>query len=120
VMTAHLYRRKLERVLDRMGGLYTVQDILSAIAVGKMQSFVEKNSWAITQIAEYPKARVLEIVAVVGDLDDLRELHDKILEYARDMNVGVINSYGRKGWLPDAKRRGWTVKSRSFVYQRNM
>ena len=119
-MNATVYHRKLARVLDRMGGLYSVQDILTAIARGKMQSFVENNSWAITQIAVYPKAKVLEIVAVVGDLDDLRVLHDRVLEYATNMGIGVISAYGRKGWLPDAEKRGWTVKSRSFVYQRNM
>jgi hypothetical protein len=85
-----------------------------------MQSFAENNSWAITQISIYPKARVLEIVAVVGDIDDLRVLHDRVLEFAATMGIGVINAYGRKGWLPDARKRGWRVKARSFIYQRNM
>ena len=31
-MTMHPYHAKLARLLDRMGGLYTVSDILSAIA----------------------------------------------------------------------------------------
>jgi hypothetical protein len=119
-MNDAVYHRKLARVLDRMGGLYSVQDILTAIARGKMQSFAENNSWAITQIAVYPKAKVLEIVAVVGDLDDLRILHDKVLKFAENMGIGVITAYGRKGWFPDAEKRGWTVKARSFVYQRNM
>ena len=32
IMTAHPYHAKLQRVLDRMGDLYTVNDILSEIA----------------------------------------------------------------------------------------
>lgn len=85
-----------------------------------MQSFVEGNSWAITRICDYPRAKVLEIFAVVGDIDDLRILHDRVMTFAAEIGAGVIQSYGRKGWMHDAEKRGWHVKSRSFVYQRNM
>ena len=55
-----------------MGGLYTLHDILTAIAEGKMQSFVEGDTWAITKIAVFPRARLLEIMIVVGDLKTVR------------------------------------------------
>ena len=116
----HPYHRKLARVLDRMGSLYTVQDILTEIANNRMQSFVEGDSWAITRIAVYPRAKVLEIFAVVGDLDELRTLHDRILIFASEIGAGVIQAYGRKGWLHDAQRRGWTIKAVNYVYQRDM
>jgi hypothetical protein len=119
-MNAAVYHRKLARVLDRMGGLYSVADILDMIASGKMQSFVEGNSWAITQIVVFPRAKVLEIFAVVGDIDDLRILHDRLITYAFEIGANIITAYGRKGWLADAKRRDWRVKARSFVYQRNV
>ena len=47
---SHPYHRKLKRVLDRMGGLNTLHDILEAIAAGRMQSFMEGDSWAITRV----------------------------------------------------------------------
>ena len=49
-MTAHPYHAKLARILARMGGLYSVSDILGAIAAGHMQSFTEGDSWAITKV----------------------------------------------------------------------
>ena len=101
-----------------MGGLYTLHDILEAIAAGRMQSFAEENSWAITRVLDHPRGRSLEIFAVVGGLDDLRALHDKVLTYAFEIGATVITAYGRKGWLADAQRRGWRVKARSFVYHR--
>ena len=116
----HPYHKKLARVLDRMGGLYTVQDVLTAIATGKFQSFVEGDSWAITHIGVYPRAKVLEIIAVVGSLAELRVLHDQVLNFANLMDCSVIQAFGRKGWLADAEQRGWKVKARSFVYQRDM
>jgi hypothetical protein len=119
-MTAALYHRRMARMLDRQGGLYTLNDILTAIANGKMQSFSHNNSWVITQIAVFPRAKVLEIFAAIGDLDDMRVLHDRILDFAAEIGAGVVRAYGRKGWLPDAKQRGWRVNARYFVYTKDM
>jgi hypothetical protein len=116
------YHAKLARVLDRMGALYTLQDILSAIAAGRMQSFVVNNSWAITKVADYPRARQLELIAMVGDLADVDALHDKILAYADEVSAGLIATYGRRGWLRERsyQRLGWKLKTTSHLYQRNM
>jgi hypothetical protein len=119
-MTVHPYHRKLARVLDRMGGLYTTCDILAAIAEGQMQSFAENDSWAITRIAQFPRARLLEILAAVGDLDECRILHDRVLQFARDNDIGLVSAYGRRGWIPDAKARGWKVKAVNYLYHKEM
>lgn len=119
-MTAHPYHRKLARLLDRMGGLYNVQDILNAIAAGKMQSFIHKDSWMITQIADLPRGRMLEVYALVGNLDDCLAMHDRLLDFAAEIGATVIQAYGRKGWLRPGKARGWKVKSRGFIFQRQM
>ena len=120
VLAPHPYVRKLERVLDRMGGLYLVTDILTAVRAGKMQMFAEGDSIAVTQIALYPRAKALEIVAVVGELEELRILHDRLMTFAAEIGASVIQAYGRKGWLPDATKRGWKIKAQAFIYQKEM
>ena len=119
-MTAHPYHAKLKRVLDRLGGLYTLNDILSLVARNEMQSWVEGESWALTRIAIYPRAKVVEVLAVVGRLDEARVLHDRILIFAAEVGAGVIQAYGRTGWMPDAKRRGWRVLAKNYVYSKDM
>lgn len=120
-MTAHPYHAKLARVLDRMGGTRTVQDILSAIAAGKMQSFIDGDSWVITQVVDFPRARVLEIVAAIGDRAECLRIHDeRLLQYARDNDIGLLQAYGRRGWLGDARERGWKVKTVSYLFQREL
>ena len=119
-MTAHPYHKKLARGLDLMGGLYLINDILSLIARNEMQSFVEGDSWAITRVAQFPRAKVVEVLAVVGNLDEARILHDRILVFAAEIGAGIVQAYGRKGWMPDAARRGWRVKAKNYVYQRDM
>ena len=103
-MTMAPYHRKLARVLDRMGGLYALNDILTAIAEGKMQSFVVNNSWAITQVEDFPRAKQLLLVAMIGDLKDLDALHAKILNYADEVSAGLIATHGRLGWMREGKR----------------
>jgi hypothetical protein len=119
-LTAHVYHKKLARVLERIGGLYTVSDILAAIAEGKMQSFAEGDSWAITQVIAFPRARMLNILVALGDLKECRKLHDRILQYARDNNIGLVQAYGRRGWMPDAMAHGWKARTTSYLYQREL
>jgi hypothetical protein len=116
----HPYLRKMERVLDRMGGLYTVRDIIEALERNEMQSFVEGESVALTRIALYPRAKVVEVLGVVGKLDEARVLHDRVLIFASEVGAKTIQAYGRMGWFPDAARRGWTVKAKNYVYQRDI
>jgi hypothetical protein len=116
----HPFERKLARALDRMGGLWLVSDILKAVDANDMQMFAEGDSIALTRLALYPRAKVLEIVLVTGKIEALRILHDRILTYAANNDASVIQAYGRKGWMADAQKRGWKIKARSFVYQREM
>ena len=119
---SHPYHRKMARVLDAMGGLYTLNDILTAIAEGKMQSFAVNNSWAITQVQSFPRARQLQLVAMVGDLADVDALHAKILDYADENNCGLLSTYGRMGWLREGswRRLGWRLKTKNYLYHRDM
>jgi hypothetical protein len=116
------YEQKLARVLDRMGSTYLVSDILTAIADGKMQSHVVNNSWGITQVQDFPRARQLQLIAMVGDLADLDPLHAKIVDYAGAVNAGLLATHGRLGWLREGsyRRLGWRLKARSQLYQREM
>ena len=116
----HPYHRKLARLLDRMGGLYTLHDILTAIAEGKMQSFVEGDTWAITKIAVFPRARLLEILIVVGDLKDCQRLLDRIYQFADENDIGLVQAYGRRGWFNHPLTSGWKIRTKSYLYQREL
>lgn len=119
-MSAQPYHAKLARVLDAMGGLYLLDDILTRIHDGRMQSHVVGNSWAVTEIGDFPRARKLNILAVVGDLPDIEMLEAKVLSYADDVNAGLISAYGRRGWLPHAKALGWRLKTKSYLYHKDL
>jgi hypothetical protein len=114
------YQQKLARVLDVMGGLYLVDDLLTEIAADRMQSFSVNNSWAITQVQAYPRAKKLHVVALVGDVGDTPALNDKVLNYARDEGIGLVSTFGRRGWQAHGHALGWRLKSRGFLWQREL
>jgi len=114
------YPQKLARVLDAMGGLYTVDDLLTRIHDQRMQSFAVNNTWAITQVNDFPRAKQLQVVAMVGDMSDFEPMHAAILDYADQNNVGLISAYGRRGWMPWALGHGWKVKAKNWLYHREM
>jgi polysaccharide deacetylase 2 family uncharacterized protein YibQ len=114
------YEQKMARVLDRMGGLYLLDDIMTRIEDGRMQSFAANNSWAITEIQQYPRARQLQVLAIVGDLGDTAALNDQVLAFARKIDVGLVATHGRRGWLEHGHALGWKLKSRSFLWQKEL
>ena len=114
------YEQKLKRVLDGMGGLYLLDDILTAIGEGRMQSHVVNNSWAVTQIQDFPRARVLNLFAVVGDQPDIPALQEKVLDYADDVNAALVSAHGRRGWFPQARACGWKLKTRNWLWHKEL
>jgi hypothetical protein len=118
-MTFHV-KQRVGRLLEHMGGIYTIEDLLARIADGRMQSFVAGNSWAVTQVAIFPRAKVLEIVALAGERDGFEELHERVLAYAQENDIGLISAYGRRGWIKEANRHGWKVKATNYLYHREL
>lgn len=112
------YLDKMARALDRMGNLYSLDDILIEIGNGTMQGFVEDDSWVVTQIANYPRTKALQVIAAVGKMDAVLSIHPRLVSLADEVGASVIQSYGRRGWIKPALERGWKVKSRAYVFQR--
>jgi hypothetical protein len=119
-MNDAVYHRRLAKALDRMGGLYTLNDILTLVGKGAMQSFAHNNSWAITQICIYPRAKTLNVVVMAGDIEDYEALDRKLTDFATEMGIGLITAIGRKGWRPFGEKRGWKIKSTSYVYYKEL
>ena len=119
-MNAAPYHVKFAKALARQGDLYTLQDILERLADGRMQSFAEDNSWMITQISNFPRRRVLEVIGLVGDLKDYRALDEKLVGFAGEMNVDLVSAYGRRGWKPFGTALGWKIKASNYLFTKEL
>ncbi|MET1020146.1 MAG: hypothetical protein ABWX62_09195 [Microterricola sp.] len=98
-----------------MGGTHTLDDIVDLIREGHMQSFCEGETWAITQIIQFPQKRILEIFLVVGDMPEAEKLHDQVVAFAKEHDCQMVRCFGRDGWSKWAVPRGWTNGQRVYM-----
>jgi hypothetical protein len=108
-------RSRLERALAINGGLYKLDDILEEIKRNKMQSFACNQSWAVTQVEDYPQKRVLTIVLVVGEMEDVDDMYAQIKKYALENGAVRIQAWGRPGWVKKADQMGWHKTTELYV-----
>jgi hypothetical protein len=114
------YHRKLGRVLDRMGAVYTLGDIMERLDDGRMQSFSHGNSMLVTQVNVYPRARALDFLLAVGDLKDWPAIHDDAVAFADAHDISLIRAYGRRGWMPFIRDHGWRSLTTNQVYVKEL
>lgn len=108
------FHKEMARVLEQQGGFYTLEDILDLIQEGRMQSFADQDTWVVTQVNDFPRKKVLEIVFVIGDRDKLREMEPRIEEYRREIQADLMMATGRLGWLTK-HFDGWKPVSANFI-----
>jgi len=114
----HPYHAKMEEALARGGDLYSFNDILDAIAEGKMQSFAESDTWIVTQIQDYPKRRVLDVLYIAGNLNNVLDAYRRIIDFACEHNCTLVRAHGRPGWSRFVEEYGWTAPA--VVYHKEI
>ncbi len=93
-------------VIRALDDTYTARDVLDGIILNKFQLFISWNnnkveSAVVTEVADYPRKRILRYVLAGGDnLDNwLESIQNKIEEFAINNYCQAIEVAGRKGWL---------------------
>lgn len=117
-ITDEKMRAKFERALRMSGDLYTFDDIMDNILDGRMQSFVQGDTWIITQVNEFPRRKVVNILLVVGHIGDAIQALQQIHEFAQRIDATMIMAaLARDGWEA-YKQPGWKCIGR--VYTREL
>ena len=103
----------LEKALDET---YTIDDIYKGLIEDRMQLFISWNdekveSAVVTEIAQYPKSKVLRYFLAGGtNLDSwLEKIQIVIEKFAKKENCTHLEVAGRKGWV--RKLKGFRVKA---------
>jgi hypothetical protein len=102
----HHMLKKMARALRQADDMYDLGDIEIGLKTGNMQGHVEGNTWAITQVHDYPKKRTVNILFVIGELEDSVKLEAKIEEWAKSVDADLITAIGRDGWW-EHRVPGW-------------
>jgi hypothetical protein len=100
--------RKMARALKLGDNLYTLDDIEAQLATGNMQGHVEGDTWAITQVHDYPNRKAVNILFVVGTLENSLKLEAKVESWSKDIGADLLMAIGRGGWW-QFRTPGWRM-----------
>jgi hypothetical protein len=96
----------MDKALAYGNHLFNLDDIQRELKSGKMQGHVEGDTWAITQVHEWPRRKSVNILYVVGNLDDSFKLEANIEEWAKSIGADLLTATGRDGWWK-CRTPGW-------------
>ena len=110
-------QRRLERALSVAGDTHSREDIARAVADGRMQCWTRGVSMTITEVMQYPKRLVLNVVLAVGKMEDVLGLQNEMMAFGREHGATVMRMEGRKGWAKVLPTEGWK-KDHKDIFER--
>ena len=117
IITDKFMLKRMERALKAGNNLFTLDDIGEGLRSGHMQGHVEGNTWAITQVHDWPQRRSVNILVVVGNMADSLKLEEKITAWAKEKGADHITGVGRDGWW-NFRTLGW--KKQGVLYSKDI
>lgn len=99
----------LRAALERSGGTHTITDVVEAVSEGRMQFWPAPRGCAVTEIIKYPGKKVLHIFLAGGELDQIVDMDNSAVEFARMNGCTAMTIAGRKGWAKVLKDKGYEV-----------
>jgi hypothetical protein len=101
-------RHFIESALARSPGFENIADIERGIAEGRYQFWPGEKCAAITEIADFARAKMLVVLHGGGDLAELIDrLEPALCAFARAAGCDGIMGLGRKGWERVCEKRGY-------------
>lgn len=111
-------RAKVEKALRCGNNTYDFDDIMNALRTGNMQGHVVGDTWAITQVHEWPQRRSVNVLFVIGNLVDVPALEAKVVEWAKSIGASFLTATAaRGGWAPFVLD-GW--KPSGIIYSKEI
>lgn len=116
-MSEELTRCKpwIEAALEYSGGTHDFDDIVEGLQKGVMQLWPTPRGCIITEIVIYPKKKVLNVFLGGGELDQIMEMHESVIEWAKAQGCKALTMTGRFGWKKPLAVHGWKPLHASYV-----
>ena len=109
-------------------GRANIDDLVRFALTGQMQLWAvydeetnEMHGFLMTEIKSYPQKKMFVIQYCAMTSNHMKHIEDKMQEtadkFAKDIGCHGIEFFGRSGWEPHVKKRGYTVKT--VVYEKH-
>ena len=87
--------------------MYNLSDIKEKIRQGMFHIWPGKDSVMITEIVEFPRVKVLNILFLGVKFEELQSMLPSVEQFAKHFGCKRIFGGGRKGWLRKLKHLGF-------------
>lgn len=105
---------KMLRALKLGDNLYTLDDIVEEMGKGNLQGHVEGDTWAVTQVHKFPNRKTVNVLYVVGSLENSIRLEAKVEEWAKSIGATLLTATGRGGWWQH-RTPGWRITGTMYA-----
>lgn len=97
----------IERAMAFSGDTHEYVDIVDGVLCGRFHMWPTENSCLITEILVYPRKRVLHVFLAGGELQEILNLQDSLIQFGKENGCSSLTMSGRKGWLKALDKLGW-------------
>lgn len=105
----------LEPALEYTNGTHDYVHVVDAVLRGQFHLWPAENSALVTEIHEFPKERHLHIFIAGGDLEEIKALHDRVVEFAKAAGCVALTLTGRPGWVKALDDIGFGANGLRYV-----
>ena len=116
-MSEELARCKpwIEAALSYSGGTHNFEDVVVGLQKGTMQLWPTPNGCIVTEIVVYPQKKVLNVFLGGGELEQILDMHNDVIEWAKAQGWAALTMTGRFGWKKPLAKHGWKPLHTSYV-----
>ena len=99
-LTNELSRCKpwVEAALEYAGGTHTFKDIVDGILERRFQFWPAEKGCAVTELIQMPQKKILHIFLAGGEMQQIVDMDDSAVEFAKGQGCTMVTIAGRKGW----------------------
>jgi hypothetical protein len=74
-----------------------------------------ENAAIVTEFHNFPNKRMLHIFLAGGDLSEIKQLHDDVVRFAKEVGCAGLSLTGRVGWIRALSDLGFGDKGLRYV-----
>jgi len=114
----------IQKVVEQTGGRHTLQTTYRLLKEGVMTMFLifhnsKVSAVVVTQVMIYPAKKTLAFLFIAGNkvVNYLKNIEKFFIQYAKSINIDLIECYGRKGWIKVLKQQKQKMKLTGYAYE---
>ena len=105
----------IEAALEYSGGTHDFDDIVDGLRRGVLQLWPTPKGCIVTDIVVYPRKKVLNVFLGGGELEQILDMHEDVIAWAKAQGCLALSMSGRFGWKKPLELHGWKQQHASYV-----